>query len=52
MLVGLLTDRVFQDEMAVAKSISLAAMVLCPLAAVLVYLAARARRALGPVEHA
>jgi MFS family permease len=51
-VIGLLTDRVFHDEKAVAKSISLAAAILCPLGAVLVYTAARARRALGPIEHA
>jgi MFS family permease len=51
-VIGLITDRVFQDERAVAKSISLAAVVLCPLGASLVYLAARARRALGAIDHA
>jgi MFS family permease len=51
LVIGLLTDRVFQDEQAVAKSISLAAVILCPLGALLVTLAARARRALGPIEH-
>jgi len=49
-VIGLLTDRVFQDEQAVAKSISLAAVLLLPLGALLVYLAARARRALGQIH--
>jgi len=52
LLIGLLTDHVFHDEQAVAKSISLAAVILCPLGASSVFLAARARRALGPLEHA
>jgi MFS family permease len=51
LVIGLLTDRVFQDERAVAKSISLAAVILCPLGACLVNLAARARLKLGPIEH-
>ena len=51
LVIGLITDRVFQDEQAVAKSISVAAAILCPLGALLVYLAARARLALGPIEH-
>ncbi len=49
-VVGLVTDYVFQDPMAVAKSISLTAIVLLPVAAVLVAIAARNRRALGPVS--
>jgi MFS family permease len=52
LVIGLITDRVFEDERAVAKSISLAAAVLCPLGAGLVFLAARARRALGAIDHA
>ena len=51
LVIGLLTDQVFQDEQAVAKSISLAAVILCPLGALLVARAARARLALGPIEH-
>lgn len=43
LLVGLLTDHVFQNEAAVGSSISLAAIVLCPTGAFIVYLAARAR---------
>ena len=49
-LVGVLTDRFFHDPMAVAKSISLAAVTLCPLGALLLALAARERRALGPIQ--
>jgi MFS family permease len=51
LVIGLITDRVFQDEQAVAKSISVAAVILCPLGAALVHLAARARRAMGPIDH-
>ncbi|HXK21409.1 MAG TPA: MFS transporter [Myxococcota bacterium] len=52
LVIGLLTDHFFHDEHAVAKSISLAAVILCPLGALLVFLAARARAALGPLGHA
>jgi MFS family permease len=51
-VIGALTDHVFHDEMAVAKSISLAAATLCPLGAALIFMAARARNALGRLEHA
>jgi MFS family permease len=51
-VIGALTDHVFHDEMAVAKSISLAAATLCPLGVALVFMAARARNALGRLEHA
>jgi MFS family permease len=49
-LIGLLTDRVFRDPTAVAKSISLAAVILCPLGALSVALASRGRRALEPIR--
>ncbi len=43
LLVGALTDYVFQSEAAVGSSISLAGFVLCPTGAFIIYLAARAR---------
>ncbi|MBL8644349.1 MAG: MFS transporter [Rhodospirillaceae bacterium] len=43
LLIGLLTDYVFRDEMAVGSSISLAGLLLCPTGAFIIYLAARAR---------
>jgi MFS family permease len=49
-VVGLVTDRVFQDPMAVAKSISVVAVTLLPVATVLVAIAAHGRRSLGPVS--
>lgn len=45
--IGLITDHVFADEMAVGRSIALAGAVLCPIGALIVYQGARARRALG-----
>jgi MFS family permease len=48
--VGLITDYVFQDEMAVGKSIALAAVVLCPIGALIVYQGAKARRAMGEID--
>lgn len=52
LLIGLLTDHVFRNDQAVAKSISLAAVTLCPVGALSIALAARARRALGPIHDA
>ncbi len=45
LLIGALTDYVFADEKAVGLSIALAGAVLCPIGAFIMYLAARARRA-------
>jgi MFS family permease len=44
--IGALTDYVFRDEMRVGASIALAAVILCPVGGAIMFLAARARRAL------
>ena len=48
--IGVITDSVFHDEQAVGKSIALAGAILCPIGALIVMQAARARRALGDVS--
>jgi MFS family permease len=52
LLVGALTDYVFQDEAAVGDSISLAGLLLVPAGAFVIYLAARARLKLDAAKAA